>query len=193
MRRLIDDLLTLAKLEGVSELREEAVDVASLLERLTREANSLSQGAHDIRLAEACAVQLKGSSDELYTAFSNLVSNAVRYTPAGGSITLKWVLNERGAELVVSDTGMGIEAQHIPRLTERFYRVDQARSRASGGTGLGLAIVKHILNRHQGRLRVESTLGKGSSFAAVFTGERVILPVTEVPAATPPAEQPVES
>jgi two-component system phosphate regulon sensor histidine kinase PhoR len=111
----------------------------------------------------------------LHSAFGNLVSNAVRYTPSGGTITLRWTQNQSGsAEFSVSDTGEGIEAQHIPRLTERFYRVDRGRSRSSGGTGLGLAIVKHVLQRHQGKLRVESTVGKGSTFTAVLPADRVI-------------------
>jgi len=146
------------------------------------EATDLSQGTHDIRRGGICPFRLRGNGEELYTAFVNLVSNAVRYTPPGGSITLKWAATENGgAEFAVTDTGVGIDAQHIPRLTERFYRVDQGRSRASGGTGLGLAIVKHILQRHQARLRIDSTIGKGSTFAAVFPAERIILPEAAVP------------
>ena len=177
MRRLIDDLLMLARLESINELREETVDVPALVERLLREATDLSQGKHTVHRGEVGDLQLRGSADELYTACTNLVSNAVRYTPVGGSITLQWTALERGgAEFTVTDTGVGIDAQYIPRLTERFYRVDQGRSRATGGTGLGLAIVKHVLQRHQARLRIESTVGKGSTFAAVFPAERLILP-----------------
>jgi two-component system, OmpR family, phosphate regulon sensor histidine kinase PhoR len=103
-----------------------------------------------------------------------LVSNAVRYTPEGGSVMLSWSTENGLPVFAVTDTGPGIEAEHIPRLTERFYRVDRSRSRASGGTGLGLAIVKHILNRHQARLEISSEIGKGSRFAAVFPAERMV-------------------
>ena len=182
MRRLIDDLLMLARLESISEIHEGEVDAPALVDRLLHEATDLSQGTHDIRRGGICPFRLRGNGEELYTAFVNLVSNAVRYTPPGGSITLKWAATENGgAEFAVTDTGVGIDAQHIPRLTERFYRVDQGRSRASGGTGLGLAIVKHILQRHQARLRIDSTIGKGSTFAAVFPAERIILPEAAVP------------
>jgi two-component system phosphate regulon sensor histidine kinase PhoR len=110
---------------------------------------------------------------ELHSAFSNLVSNAVRYTPTGGKVTLSWRLEGARGEFSVADTGIGVETRHIPRLTERFYRVDQGRSRESGGTGLGLAIVKHVLTRHQASLEVTSELGKGSSFRAEFPAQRV--------------------
>lgn len=175
IRHLLDDLLTLAKLEGEQDMKNAAVDVPVLVEALAEEARSLSQGRHDIRVEMATRAKLIGGDRELHSAFGNLVSNAVRYTPAGGRITLRWALTEsNGAEFSVSDTGEGIEARHIPRLTERFYRVDRGRSRATGGTGLGLAIVKHVLQRHQGKLRVESIVGKGSTFAAVLPADRVI-------------------
>ncbi len=126
-----------------------------------------------MRLELDSASWLNGSEDELRSAFGNLVSNAVRYTPEGGCITIGW--SDRGAEAVfwVQDTGIGIEPEHVPRLTERFYRVDRSRSRATGGTGLGLAIVKHVLHRHQGRLEVVSDPGKGSTFSVVFPQLRV--------------------
>jgi two-component system phosphate regulon sensor histidine kinase PhoR len=175
IRHLLDDLLTLARLEGEPDMQNETVDVPALMESLLNEARSLSQGKHDIRLVMASHAKLIGRTPELHSAFGNLVSNAVRYTPSGGTITLRWTQNQSGsAEFSVSDTGEGIEAQHIPRLTERFYRVDRGRSRSSGGTGLGLAIVKHVLQRHQGKLRVESTVGKGSTFTAVLPADRVI-------------------
>ncbi len=175
IRRLVDDLLTLARLESEPETKDETVDLPSLAQRLRDEAITMSQGKHEITLEIGNASRLIGNSQEIYSALANLVSNAVRYTPAGGRITLKWQPCEYGGMVFsVTDTGEGIEAQHIPRLTERFYRVDRGRSRATGGTGLGLAIVKHILQRHQARLRIDSVLGKGSTFSAVFPTERVI-------------------
>ncbi|NWG86288.1 MAG: phosphate regulon sensor histidine kinase PhoR [Hydrogenophilaceae bacterium] len=179
IRRLVDDLLTLARLEGDSDVSDAPVDVPALCRRMLEEARSLSHGRHDITLEADAHVWLLGSEHELYSAFTNLVSNAVRYTPEGGRIGIRWREREGGgAEFSVTDTGEGIEPQHIPRLTERFYRVDRGRSRATGGTGLGLAIVKHTVQRHQGRLRIESTVGKGSTFAACFPPERVIPPLT---------------
>jgi two-component system phosphate regulon sensor histidine kinase PhoR len=175
IRRLLDDLLALARLEGEQDLKNETVDVPVLMESLFNEARSLSQGKHDIRLEMDSRAKLIGRTQELHSAFGNLVSNAVRYTPPGGTITLRWMQARSGyAEFSVSDTGEGIAPEHIPRLTERFYRVDRGRSRASGGTGLGLAIVKHVLQRHQGKLRVESVVGKGSTFTAVLPVDRVI-------------------
>ena len=127
---------------------------------------------------------------ELASAFGNLVSNAVRYTPRGGKVTLLWSEDAQGAQFSVEDTGVGIAPEHLPRLTERFYRVDRSRSRESGGTGLGLAIVKHALARHQATLHVESTPGAGSRFIARFPAQRT-LPLPEEkdarrPAASPP-------
>jgi len=175
IRRLVDDLLTLARLETEPESKEEAVDIASLAHRLADEARTMSQGKHEVRLEIETRQRLLGNPQELYSALANLVSNAVRYTPARGRITLKWHIGPLGSGLFsVTDTGEGIEAQHIPRLTERFYRVDRGRSRATGGTGLGLAIVKHILQRHQARLRIDSTVGKGSTFTAAFPAERLV-------------------
>jgi len=177
IRRLVDDLLTLARLEGDSEVSDEPVNVPSVVERLLGEARGLSHGQHQITAEVDGQAWLLGSEHEIYSAFTNLVSNAVRYTPPGGQIRLRWLEREDGGvEFAVTDSGEGIEPQHIPRLTERFYRVDRGRSRASGGTGLGLAIVKHIIQRHQGRLRIESTVGKGSTFAACFPHERLIPP-----------------
>ncbi|MEW5892621.1 MAG: phosphate regulon sensor histidine kinase PhoR [Pseudomonadota bacterium] len=186
IRRLVDDLLTLARLESDSEVSDAPVDVPALCRRLLDEARSLSQGRHEISLALDSGAWLLGSEHELYSAFTNLVSNAVRYTPEGGRITLRWGEREGGgAEFSVTDTGEGIEPQHIPRLTERFYRVDRGRSRATGGTGLGLAIVKHTLQRHQARLRIDSTVGKGSTFTACFPPERVIPPLQASAEPTP--------
>jgi two-component system phosphate regulon sensor histidine kinase PhoR len=185
IRRLLDDLLTLARLESAPDLGSESVDICAMARQLQEEARSLSQGRHEIELRCQTGLRVRGSPQELQSALGNLVVNAVRYTPEGGRISLLWRASEYGgAEFSVSDTGEGIEARHIPRLTERFYRVDRGRSRASGGTGLGLAIVKHVLQRHQGRLRIESTLGKGSTFTAIFPAEQVS------PASSPPAPAP---
>ena len=174
MQRLVEDLLTLSALEASRGLSDEApVDVAALLAGVRDEALALSAGRHRIELSIEEPVALLANAQELRSAFGNLVSNAVHYTPAGGDIRLRW--GRRGAQGVfsVSDTGPGIEPRHIPRLTERFYRVDHSRSRETGGTGLGLAIVKHVLTRHQATLEIESEPGKGSCFSAVFPARRV--------------------
>ena len=174
MQRLVEDLLTLSALEGSRGLSDETmVDVSSLLAGVRDEALALSAGRHRIALRMNEPDLLLANAQELRSAFGNLVSNAVHYTPDGGEIKLDW--RRRGAQAVfsVADTGPGIEPRHIPRLTERFYRVDHSRSRETGGTGLGLAIVKHILTRHQAALEIESESGKGSCFSAVFPARRV--------------------
>jgi len=165
MQRIVDDLLTLSALESApGPLLDERVRVAPLLDRLRAEAEALSGGRHKIVLDAGAGFDLLGAENEIASAFGNMVSNAIRYTPAGGEVRLTWRAAANEAEFAVQDTGIGIAAEHIPRLTERFYRVDRGRSRETGGTGLGLAIVKHILNRHQGRLQIESTPGEGSTF-----------------------------
>jgi len=174
MQRIIADLLTLSSLESAPEPpHDDRVDVTSLLARVRGEAEALSGGRHRILLDAAPGFDLLGSETEIASAFGNLVSSAVRYTPPGGEVRLVWRDSEKGAEFGVEDTGPGIEAEHIPRLTERFYRVDRGRSRESGGTGLGLAIVKHALARHQATLEIESTPGLGSRFTAKFPARRV--------------------
>ena len=175
MQRLIDDLLTLSALE-TSRLTpvDDRVDVPALLQVIFQEAQALSGGRHQLEFHCDGPAALLGCASELRSAFGNLASNAVRYTPDGGKVVLCWSgTAEGGAAFSVADTGIGILAQHIPRLTERFYRVDRSRSRETGGTGLGLAIVKHVLTRHQGRLDVESEPGKGSRFSASFPPSRV--------------------
>jgi two-component system phosphate regulon sensor histidine kinase PhoR len=175
MQRLIEDLLVLSALESsVSAADEQPIDVRSFVERLAEEARALSGGRHRVEAAFDADYQLLGSPKELHSAFSNLVSNAVRYTPEGGTVRLAWQAGDDGAVFTVSDTGIGIEPRHIPRLTERFYRVDSGRSRDTGGTGLGLAIVKHALTRHQAVLRITSEPGRGSSFSAVFPPGRIL-------------------
>ena len=174
MHRIIEDLLTLSVLESAPPPPVEHVRVASLLERLRSDAEALSGGRHAISLQGSPNVDLLGSDSELASAFGNLVSNAIRYTPAGGTVRLAWRDGPDGAEFSVEDTGLGIAPEHIPRLTERFYRVDRSRSRETGGTGLGLAIVKHALARHQAVLDVESKPGAGSRFTVRFPPQRTI-------------------
>jgi two-component system phosphate regulon sensor histidine kinase PhoR len=175
MQHLVEDLLTLSRLEDTENLaREETVDVPQMLRGLYDEAQSLSSGRHLVILSLDTDAKLLGSTDELRSAFSNLVSNAIRYTPDGGVITLSWVIRDEQGVFSVEDSGIGIEPEHIPRLTERFYRVDRGRSRESGGTGLGLAIVKHVLTCHQAKLEIISEQGKGSCFSAWFPAARLI-------------------
>lgn len=174
MQRLVNDLLTLSRLETAPRSRDEPVDVPALLAGLMEQAELLSAGNHALTLDAQPDLSLLGSRDELHSAFSNLVNNAVRYTPRGGTVRLRWFADREGAKFSVEDTGEGIASEHIPHLTERFYRVDTARSRASGGTGLGLSIVKHVLLRHDAELRIESELGRGSSFTCVFPRGRVV-------------------
>jgi two-component system phosphate regulon sensor histidine kinase PhoR len=179
MQRIVDDLLALSALESSPEPSlEERVNVQGLLARVKADAEALSGGRHRITLDAAEGFDIAGSESEIGSAFGNLASNAVRYTPEGGAVRLVWRVSSTGAEFIVEDTGIGIEPQHIARLTERFYRVDRGRSRETGGTGLGLAIVKHALARHQAALDIQSEYGKGSRFTARFPPRRV------VPAAT---------
>lgn len=169
MQRLIGDLLTLSALEsGSPPASAERVDAEPMLRSIAADAQALSAGRHEITLSIETPLAIAGCANELRSAFSNLAANAVRYTPAGGSIALVWRAHGDGADFVVADSGIGIAAQHLPRLTERFYRVDRSRSRETGGTGLGLAIVKHVLNRHWATLEIESELGHGSRFTAHF-------------------------
>jgi two-component system phosphate regulon sensor histidine kinase PhoR len=175
MQRLVDDLLTLSSLQsGDTPRLDEDVDAQALLQGVLSEARLLSRGRHEITLAADAPGILIGSQKELYSAFSNLVNNAVRYTPEHGEVHVTWArLEDGGASFSVEDSGIGIEAQHLERLTERFYRVDQGRSRESGGTGLGLAIVKHVLTRHNAQLGIASQPGKGSCFTARFPAKRL--------------------
>lgn len=174
MNRLVADLLTLSRLENTNQPpRDEVVDIPAMLESLRVEAQALSGGKHAIEIAAVTAGNLRGSGDELRSAFGNLVFNAVRHTPPGGTITLAWRMDDGVPTFSVTDTGVGIPAEHIPRLTERFYRVDKGRAAATGGTGLGLSIVKHVLARHGGELQIESAPGKGSTFSARLPAERL--------------------
>ena len=174
MHRIIEDLLALSVLESAPPPAAERVRVGPLLERLRADAEALSGGRHAVALDGHPTLDLLGSESELASAFGNLLSNAVRYTPAGGEVRLVWREGPDGASFSVDDTGPGIPPEHIPRLTERFYRVDRSRSRETGGTGLGLAIVKHALGRHQATLEIESEMGKGSRFTARFPSQRTV-------------------
>ncbi|MEO7051319.1 MAG: phosphate regulon sensor histidine kinase PhoR [Rhodanobacter sp.] len=189
MRQIVEDLLTLSRLETGEALPDEEVDMVPVLETLRREAEALSRGRHRITVDASSQARLRGSIHHLHSAFSNLVSNAVRYTPSGGEIVIGWRQTvDGGAIFSVRDSGLGISAEHLSRLTERFYRVSSSRSRESGGTGLGLSIVKHVLNLHQGRLVIESEPGQGSTFSCVMEASRVLPPdsdgisVAETPA-----------
>jgi len=174
MQRIIDDLLTLSALDAAPPASSESrIAVRPMIERLKRDAEGLSAGRHTIAISVEGSSDLLGVESELASAFGNLVSNAIRYTPAGGSVTLAWREGHDGARFSVEDTGIGIEADHIPRLTERFYRVDRSRSRETGGTGLGLAIAKRALARHDATLEIESQPGKGSRFSARFPARRL--------------------
>ena len=179
MRRIIEDLLTLSTIESnVKGPDNNAIDMNALIDKIYLQALALSETLpapmHKIHLNIDKTLAIKGALDEILSAFSNLVSNAVRYTPSGGDIFISWQLHDSHATFSVRDSGIGIDAQHIDRLTERFYRVDSSRSRDTGGTGLGLAIVKHILNRHQAKLEITSELGTGSTFIIMFSENRIV-------------------
>ncbi|MDQ6960332.1 MAG: phosphate regulon sensor histidine kinase PhoR [Mariprofundaceae bacterium] len=176
MQHIIDDLLLLSRLESDKHTQaREPVSIPAMLAAIREDAVTLSgDQRHDIQLESDPGLSLIGNGKELHSAFSNLVANAVRYTPAEGKIHILWHADETGAHFQVSDTGIGIAPQHIARITERFYRVDAGRSREGGGTGLGLAIVKHVLERHNAKLRIHSEPGKGSQFTCDFPPEEVI-------------------
>jgi two-component system phosphate regulon sensor histidine kinase PhoR len=174
MQRLVADLLTLSTLESEhNAVAEERFAVVPLMLELSAEAKALSKGQHDVALEIGDAATILGSREELASAFGNLVSNAIRYTPRG-RIAIAWRVDSDGTGVfAVTDSGIGIAPEHVPRLTERFYRVDRSRSRATGGTGLGLAIVKHVLLRHQAELEIASEIGRGSTFAVRLPARRV--------------------
>jgi two-component system phosphate regulon sensor histidine kinase PhoR len=176
MQALVDDLLVLAKLEGSSRPpADQWCGLDELLAAVRAEAEALSAGRHALSWpAELPTLELAGVEAELHSALANLLSNAIRYTPQGGQVQLSCEGQPDGSlMLAVRDSGLGIAAEHLPRLTERFYRVDGSRSRETGGTGLGLAIVKHIAQRHGGQLRIESEPGVGSCFTLVWPALRV--------------------
>jgi two-component system phosphate regulon sensor histidine kinase PhoR len=174
MHRIIEDLLTLSVLESAPPPAADRVSTRPLLERLRADAQAHSAGRHRITLQGMPTVDLLGSESELSSAFGNLVSNAIRYTPQDGEVRILWRDSPDGSSFTVEDTGIGIAPEHLPRLTERFYRVDRSRSRETGGTGLGLAIVKHAIARHQAHLDVESKPGQGSRFTIRFPAKRTV-------------------
>ena len=175
MKSLVEDLLTLANLEANAlPAALNTVNIETSMALLKNDAEALSHGNHSFTFEVLNPENVLGDEREILSAFSNLVSNAIRYTPDAGSIHVKWRINEDGqGEFSVTDTGPGIAPEHLSRLTERFYRVDRSRSRDTGGTGLGLAIVKHIASRHQAQLTIESTPGNGSTFMLRFPKERL--------------------
>jgi len=176
MQSLLNDLLMLSRLEtSEASAEEKPVDIALMLPGIRKDALAVSgERQHSISIDCATQARIMGWESELRSAISNLVYNAVKYTQDGGEIQITWVQDDRGARLSVTDNGPGIAAEHLHRLTERFYRVDSSRNSTTGGTGLGLAIVKHVLMRHHGELQISSTPGKGSSFTCVFPAERLI-------------------
>jgi two-component system phosphate regulon sensor histidine kinase PhoR len=174
MQRIIEDLLTLSALDSAPPAADDRrIAMAALMQRLKADAEALSGGRHVIKTHLEEPHDLLGVESELVSALGNLVSNAIRYTPAGGAISLTWREGPDGGRFSVEDTGIGIDPEHLPRLTERFYRVDRSRSRETGGTGLGLAIAKHALARHDATLEIESQPGKGSRFSARFPARRL--------------------
>ena len=175
MNGIINDLLELSKLEaGSAAPADQEVDVGGILAQLRRGLTAQELATHQVNVQVESKARLRGSESELHSVFSNLVTNAVKYTPAGGEVTLRWWVDDAGGHVSVRDTGIGIPAEHIPRLTERFYRVDAGRSRQMGGSGLGLAIVKHALQRHGASLAIESIEGRGSVFTCHFPPDRLI-------------------
>jgi two-component system phosphate regulon sensor histidine kinase PhoR len=175
MRALLDDLLELSRLQSDEmQGKEQDVDIPALLGQLKEQAEEVSRGRHVIRFQVDPDLRLSGIAADIESAFRNLIVNAINYTPQGGAITVRWEDSVDGPRLSVADTGIGIPKRHIPRLTERFYRVGSDRARHSGGTGLGLSIVKHVLNVHKARLLIRSELGEGSEFVCVFPREREV-------------------
>ncbi len=174
MTTIIADLLELSRLEAQDAgAAGEAVDVAALLAMLRKDVLARQQHPAEVRVKVESPQWLFGSESEIHSAFSNLVDNAAKYTPVQGSLEMRWWTDGAGGHFAVTDTGIGIQPDHIPRLTERFYRVDAGRARGTGGSGLGLAIVKHVLQQHDGELSIESTPGKGSTFTCHFPSSRL--------------------
>ncbi|MGF2734289.1 phosphate regulon sensor histidine kinase PhoR [Marinobacter sp. DUT-1] len=184
MEALITDLILLSRIEtGEQTVDDSLTDVDALIEQICHDAKALSgDKQHEFTIDLTDHRLLRGDESQLRSAFSNLVFNAVKYTPAKGHITVSWTTNREGAHLSVKDTGIGIDPVHIPRLTERFYRADPSRHKDTGGTGLGLAIVKHVLLNHDGNLEIRSRIGEGSEFICHFPRERLVERVPETTA-----------
>jgi two-component system phosphate regulon sensor histidine kinase PhoR len=180
MTAIVNDLLVLSRLEAdEAEVGGAPVDVAAMLAMLRKDAEARPQRPGEVTLSVETPLQLIGDEGQLQSAFGNLVDNAIKYTPAGGRIALRWWADDDGGHVSVTDTGIGIAAEHLPRLTERFYRVDAGRARATGGSGLGLAIVKHALQNHGATLAVDSVEGRGSTFTCTFPPRRLAGPVEQ--------------
>jgi len=185
MTAIIHDLLELSRLEETDAIvGGEPIDVAALLALLRKDTLARPVHPREVRVRVDSGARLIGDEPEIHSAFSNLADNAAKYTSAEGSLEMRWWVDEDGGHFAVTDTGMGIPPEHIPRLTERFYRVDPGRSRATGGSGLGLAIVKHVLQRHGASLEVQSTLGSGSTFTCHFPPERIAAQLHPLSSAT---------
>lgn len=183
MKQLVEDLLTLASLEhSDGRLTDEVdFDMHGLLQAAMTDARVISSGKHQFTIALDAPKVLRGNREQIQSAVRNLLTNAIRYTPTGGTIRLRWWLHDNHPSVSVIDTGIGIAAEHIPRVTERFYRVDRGRSRATGGTGLGLSIVKHVVQRHGAKLDIQSTVGQGSNFTIEFPAERLVPEIPPTP------------
>lgn len=176
MKSLVSDLLLLSRLESVQPYTPENIPLKPLLNQIISDANALNnKNRYQIILQCSKYAYIRGSQSELRSAFSNLIFNAIRYTPSGGTIKVILKKSKKGVRILVEDNGLGIDPIHIPRLTERFYRIDKGRSVSTGGTGLGLAIVKHVLLRHGGRLNISSKLGDGSCFTCHFPKEKIYI------------------
>lgn len=177
MKTLVEDLLLLSRLDTGTPSSPESssvINIASMVKNIYAEAEQISKGRHRIHVHVDEAIRLKGIEKEIYSAFINLVTNAIRYTPENGDITLSWSAFGDAARFCVKDTGTGIAVEHVPRLTERFYRIDVGRSRSAGGTGLGLAIVKQVLRRHDAEFQINTEKGRGSEFCCQFPQARVV-------------------
>ena len=175
MTTLLDDLLMLSNLENQQEAINETICIAAMINDIYREAQIFKGEQHySIHCDIDDNLNIQGNAKEIHSAFSNLVTNALRYTPSGGEIKITWKRQQDTAQFSVQDNGIGIQQKHINRLTERFYRVDKGRSRNTGGTGLGLAIVKHVMLKHDAKLEITSEFGKGSCFTCIFPKERIV-------------------
>ena len=180
MTSIVQDLIELSRLESSdSNAARQPIDVAALMAQLRQDVLARPQHPAQVQTRADSKAMLLGEDIQIHSAFSNLVENAAKYTPEDGSVQIRWWTDEKGGHFSVTDTGIGIASEHIPRLTERFYRVDAGRSRSTGGSGLGLAIVKHVLQRHGAQLSIESQEGRGSKFTCDFPRERLQTPVEE--------------